>query len=254
MSEPSNLDRRVVIFGGGSDIGLAILAELARSYPVRATLAMRPDPTKRAAALEAARLAGVAADIVDFDATDFASHPELIAELFEDPVDVAILAFGQLADATVWQEQATLVDLVQTNLTGALSVGSLVAARMRQQGSGRLIVLSSMAGEKVRPSNFPYGITKAGMDEFFSQLADVVGPQVHVLIVRPGKVRTKMLNDAASQARQSDLLTVSPQQVARQVVNALNAGKQMIRVPWIFGPLVTCYRHLPSVIRRRLNF
>lgn len=241
--------RRVVVFGGGSEIALAILTQLASRAPLSVTLAMRSDSASRAMAAQSAQLAGVSAAVVDFDATDFASHPGLIGQLFTEPVDVAIIAFGMLGEASMWADQPALVQLAQTNFVGALSVGSLVAERFRQQGSGQLIIISSMAGEKVRPANFPYGASKAGMDAFFSQLAAELAPQVQVLVVRPGKVRTKLLGDA-----KTDVLTVSPQRVAKSVVRALDAGKQLIRVPWIFGPLVTLYRHLPDAIRRRLNF
>ena len=82
---------------------------------------------------------------------------------------------------------------MQTNYTGVVSVGIPLAQRLETQGHGTLVLLSSVAGERVRKANFVYGSSKAGADGFFQGLGDrLVGSGVHVMIVRPGFVRTKM--------------------------------------------------------------
>ena len=107
-------------------------------------------------------------------------------------VDVAIVAFGLLGDAEeLWQNQRKAVQIAGINYTAAVSVGVLLGEKMRAQGSGRIIAMSSAAGERVRRSNFVYGSTKAGLDGFYLGLGEALREfGVRVLVIRPGQVRT----------------------------------------------------------------
>jgi len=113
-------------------------------------------------------------EYLDFDALDTASHPAVIESAWaHGDVDVAIVAFGVLGDAEeLWQNQAKAVLTAQINYTAAVSVGVLVGEKMRAQGFGQIIAMSSVAGERVRRSNFVYGSTKAGLDGFYLGLSD----------------------------------------------------------------------------------
>ena len=98
---------------------------------------------------------------------------------------------------------------------------------MREQGHGTIVALSSVAGERARKSNFIYGSSKAGMDAFFQGLGDsLVGTGVHVMIVRPGFVHTKMTTgmDAAP-------LSTTPEAVAQAIVHGLERGRESVWVP-----------------------
>ena len=131
-----------------------------------------------------------------FDARDTASHDAFVADVFDrvGDIDLALLAFGVLGD----QEEAehdgrAAVDIAEVNYVGSVSVTVPIAQRMRTQGHGTIVALSSVAGERARRSNFVYGSSKAGMDAFFQGLGDtLVGSGVRVMIVRPGFVHTKM--------------------------------------------------------------
>ena len=82
---------------------------------------------------------------------------------------------------------------MHVNFTGAVSASLAVAAQLRRQGHGRLVVLSSVAGERVRKANFVYGSSKAGLDGFAQGLGDsLVGTGARVLVVRPGFVHSAM--------------------------------------------------------------
>ena len=85
------------------------------------------------------------------------------------------------------------VDAAITNYVGSVSTGLLAAEQFRRQGHGLLVVLSSVAGERVRKANFVYGSTKAGLDGFAQGLGDALeGSGAKVMVVRPGFVTTKM--------------------------------------------------------------
>ena len=142
--------------------------------------------------------------------------------------DLVLLAFGVLGD----QEEAehdgrAAVEIVEVNYLGAVSVAVPLAQRMREQGHGTIVVLSSVAGERARRSNFVYGSSKAGMDAFFQGLGDsLVGTGVQVMIVRPGFVHTKMTEgmDAAP-------LSTTPEAVADAIVHGLARGRETVWVP-----------------------
>ena len=162
---------------------------------------------------------------------------------------MAIVAFGLLGDAEeLWQDQAKAVRIAEVNYTGAVSVGVLLGQRMSAQGFGQVIVMSTVAGEKVRRSNFVYGSTKAGLDGFYRNLGIALAPAgVKVLVVRPGQVRTRLsahVKDAP--------LTVDKEAVAKQVVDAARAGKDLIWAPPAFQLVMLVLKHIPAPIFRRL--
>ena len=239
---------RIALFGGTSDIGLAIVEELAEGSAAEIVLLLRAISASADSARERLSSQGHTVQTMEFDALDFESHPSIVGALFTTPVDVAIVAFGVLGDAAqVWRVPELGVQTVQVNATGAISVGIALGQEFSRQGGGTVILVSSMAGEKVRPSNFVYGLSKQAADEFYTQLDGKI-PALRVLVVRPGFVSTKL-----TAGRQAALST-SPEVVATATVQALRRGKSIVRVPRIFGPLIGVYRHLPKFIRIRLSF
>ena len=141
------------------------------------------------------------------------------------------------------------VQLARTNYVGAVSVCLAVARRLREQGHGTLIVLSSVAGERVRRSNFIYGSTKAGLDGFAQGLGDALaGSGAGVLIVRPGFVKTKMTAGMAAAP-----LSTTPESVATATVRALQRGQEIVWVPWPLRWVMVVIRHLPRSLFRRLK-
>jgi decaprenylphospho-beta-D-erythro-pentofuranosid-2-ulose 2-reductase len=241
----------VLVLGGGSDLGLAIARELVSRRARTVVLAGR-DPQRFATGAGELRAAG--ADRVEtmaFDATDFASHGGFVDDAFAlvGDLDLVVIAFGVLGDAETAERDAALaLEIVQTNYTGVVSISVPLAQRFEAQGHGTIVLLSSVAGERVRKANFVYGSSKAGADGFFQGLGDrLAGTGVHVMIVRPGFVRTKMtagMKDAP--------LAASPEQVATAVADALARDRQIIWVPAPLRWVMAALRHLPRPIFRRL--
>lgn len=246
--------QHILLIGGTSEIGLATVGEIiSQGGAPTVTLALRKDSPRAEAAVEEVTRAGAGeVRVVDFQATDFASHPEVIREAFAaGDVDVAVVAFGTLGDQeALWQDQALAVESAQTNYTAYVSVGVLLGQAMKAQGHGTIIALSSVAGQKVRRSNFVYGSAKAGMDGFYLQLGEALrGDGVKVTVVRPGQVRTKMtagLDEAP--------LTVNKEDVAEAAVEAALKGERSVFVHKLFGPVSFVLQHIPAPIMRRLSF
>jgi decaprenylphospho-beta-D-erythro-pentofuranosid-2-ulose 2-reductase len=240
----------ILLLGGASDMGLAVVEEFLTRGPARVVLAARPGEDLKPA-IERMESAGASnVDTVDFDATDFDSHPDVFNHIWDKgDIDLAIVAFGVLGDnEEQWQDQSKAVLAAQVNYTGAVSVGVLLAERMKQQGHGQIVVFSSVAGEMVRRSNFVYGSTKAGTDGFYRMLGEALrGSGVRVLTVRPGQVRTNMtegLDDAP--------LTVDKSDAAKAVAAGVDGKKPVIWIHPLFRWIMLILKNLPQAVVRHL--
>ena len=251
MRNGLGLPQSVLVLGGGSDIGVATARALVARRARTVILAGRhPD------ALEgtAAELRGVGADRVDvvaFDARDVSSHAAFVEDVFarHGDIDVVLFAFGVLGDQAQAEKDAdAAIAMVETNCVGAVSVGVHVANRMRLQGHGALVVLSSVAAERPRRSNFVYGASKAGADAFFTGVGDaLVGSGVRVLVVRPGFVHTKMTTGLPPAP-----FSTTPDEVAAAIVRALETGAEEIWVPAKLRAVMSLLRHVPRAVFRKL--
>lgn len=246
LGQPQTL----LLLGGTSDIALAV-AERYAQVGARPTvvLAARPGP-RREAAQERIRAAGLAVEVVDFEAEDVDSHPGVIAEVARGrDIDVSVVAFGILGDEeTAWQDHAEAVRHARINYLAPVSVGVLLGDVVRRQGHGSIVALSSVAGERVRRSNFVYGSGKAGMDGFFLGLGEALRERGgHVAVVRPGFVHTKM-----TEGRDPAPLSVSPEKVAEAVVEAVTERRDLVWVPGAMRVVMSGLRHVPRKIFRKL--
>jgi len=241
--------QKVLLLGGTSDIGLAVVRRLVARRPAQVVLAARPSERRDAAA---AGLAGAGHDVVvlDFDAEQTSAHEEVVDAAFQGAdVDVAVVAFGVLGDQeTAWREHGAAVRTVQVNTTAAVSVGVLLAQRLSRQGHGTVVALSSVAGERPRRSNFVYGASKAGMDAFYTGLREALRPDgVRVVVVRPGFVRSAM-----TEGLQAAPLATDPDAVARWTVAAVRGGRDTVWAPPPLRWVMSALRHVPAPVFRRL--
>jgi decaprenylphospho-beta-D-erythro-pentofuranosid-2-ulose 2-reductase len=241
----------ILLLGGTSEIGLAIVREYLSARPLRVILGVQPDdPVADDAVNGLLGFGATAVDVLEFDATDCPTHPQVIDAAWAiADVDVAIVAFGLLGDAErLWQDQSAAVRAAQVNYTGAVSVGVLLGQKMKAQGYGQIIAMSSVAGELVRRSNFVYGSTKAGLDGFYRLLGDALatfGPKV--LVVRPGQVRTRM----SAHVKEAPL-TVNKEAAAAQIVLAARKGLKLIWVPPLFRLVMIVLKHIPAPLFKLL--
>ncbi|MFA7248369.1 MAG: SDR family NAD(P)-dependent oxidoreductase [Dehalococcoidia bacterium] len=252
MSDATGRPRSVVVLGGGSEIGLAIARALAERGARAVVLAARR-PEALEAPLAALRAAGAVAEAVPFDAEHIATHEAAVGRAFEraralgGDVDVAVVAFGLLDDQRTIDESPERAGRVAVvNYAGAVSSGLAAAQRMRAQGHGTLVVISSMAGQRPRPSNVPYASAKAGLDAFADGLGEALrGTGVRVMTVRPGMVRTRM---TAGIARQP--LAVSPERVAADVLRGLDRGARVVWTPRAMVLIAAAIRWAPRALFR----
>lgn len=246
VGDPQSL----LLLGGTSEIGLAVASRFAASRPgLRVVLAARPSSRLDAAVAQLRRL-GCDVTTVPFDACAPRTHRETIDKAFSGgDIDVSVVAFGLLGDQErAWTDQDAAVELAEVNYTAAVSVGVLLGRRLTEQGHGSLVALSSVAGERARRANFVYGSTKAGMDAFYSGLTEALRPAgVHVAVVRPGFVHTRMTSGLKPPP-----LSVTPDQVADVIVEAVHRRRELVWAPAPLRYLMSVLRHLPRAVFRRL--
>src|SRR5918912_3480447 len=114
-----------------------------------------------------------------------------------------------------------------------------LAQRMRTQGHGTIVVLSSVAGERARKSNFVYGASKAGVDAFAQGLGDsLAGTGVHVMVVRPGFVKTKMTAGMSPAP-----FSTTADAVAEEIVKGLARGSHTVWAPPLLRGVMSVLRH-----------
>lgn len=240
----------ILVLGGRSDIACAITRRMASPNLRTVVLAQRPSD----AATSGGDLddLGEAVEIVteSFDATAHDGHAEFIEKIADDhgDLDVVIQAFGQLGSG-VNDDPVGAARLVDVNMAGAVSSGLAVADRLKRQGHGTLVVLSSVAGVRTRPSNFVYGATKAGQDAFSTGLGHALaGTGARVLTVRPGFVRSAM-TDGLDEAP----FACDPDDVAQATVKALEGGASVVWAPGILRYVFGILRVVPGFVWRRLD-
>jgi decaprenylphospho-beta-D-erythro-pentofuranosid-2-ulose 2-reductase len=247
----------ILLLGGTSEIGLAICERYLQNAHARILLADLPDHPRKNDAIAALTAAGAkSVEWIDFDGTESDTHPAVIDQAFTGgDVDVAVVAFGLLGDAEeLWQNQRKAVQIAEINYTAAVSVGVLLGEKMRAQGFGQIIAMSSAAGERIRRSNFVYGSTKAGLDGFYLGLGEALREfGVRVLVIRPGQVRTSttIAHWKATGAKEAPL-TVDKEYVANLAVTAAAKGKELIWAPGAFRYVMMVLRHIPRPIFRKL--
>jgi decaprenylphospho-beta-D-erythro-pentofuranosid-2-ulose 2-reductase len=236
----------VLLIGGTSEIGLAILAALQLPPQTRVLLAGRDADRLRSAA--ASLRASVT--VLGYDATDPAAHEKLVAAAFaEGPVDMVISAAGVLIpQERLDTEPAQAGVLIETNFTSHVTALLAVAAQMREAGRGLIVILSSVAAIRPRRANFVYGAAKAGLDAFGRGLADSLhGSGVRVLLVRPGFVIGRMTAGMPPAP-----LSSTPDQVGAAVAAVVDKPSGVVWVPSSLRVFAALLRVLPRPLWRRL--
>ncbi len=243
--------REVLLIGGSSEIALAIARRLAADGPVRPYLLGRDRGRleESLAMLHRVGCAGGALELLDAD--DLDTHGPVIARAFADSggFDLAVLAIGVLgAQEGLDADPDVAAEVMRVNFVGCGSLLLHCLRRMRGQGRGTVVVLSTVAAERARAGNAIYGAAKAGLDALAQGLGDAgAGSGVRVLVVRPGFVRTRMTHGLPAAP-----LATTADEVADATVRALSGRAHTIWVPGRLRPIFIVLRHLPRRLYQRL--
>ena len=245
----ADLDRpaRILLLGGTSEIGLAIVAALKAPANTQVLLAGR-DEARLAAAGKELPFDTVA---IAFDALNLDTHKAVIHKVFADgPVDLVIAATGILTPQSDVDADPILgARMIEVNFTSHVTTVLETVAYMKAQRHGTIVVLSSIAAVRPRKANFVYGAAKAGLDAFARGLTDALeGSGVRVLLVRPGFVIGRMTAGMTAAP-----LSSTPAQVGTAVAAALDGGASQVWVPRSLSVLATALRMVPRSAWRRMR-
>ena len=244
--EPGGLSR-VLLLGGTSEIGLAILSALNLAPGTEVILAGRD-----AQRLEAAgKTLNRPVTVVRYDAMDTGGHQAFADQICAVGVpDLVIAATGVLiSEEDAESDVRRAAAMIETNFTGHVTVLLAFGKRMRRHGCGTIVVLSSVAAIRPRKFNAVYGAAKAGLDAFARGFADELhGSGVRVLLVRPGFVIGRMTEGMTAAP-----LATTPEAVGAAVASALRGKKSTVWVPAPLAGLATVLRLVPRPIWRKID-
>jgi short-subunit dehydrogenase len=243
--------RRILIVGAGSAIAEATARIFAERGDALYLVGRNTGVLESIAADLKVRGAGlVGMDVMD--AGDLRAHLPMLdrCEQFLGGLDTVLIAYGTLSDQKACERSAELTALELNN--NALSVASLltpIAARFEQRRTGAIAVISSVAGDRGRSSNYVYGSAKALVTAFLSGLRQrLYGAGVSVITVKPGFVDSPM-----TAAFRKGLLWTKPPQIAKGIVRAIDRSSTVVYLPGFWRPIMFIIRAVPEAVFRRLK-
>lgn len=164
-------------------------------------------------------------------------------------VDTAVLCHGVLLDNEAARDDpAAHRRMIEINYTSSALLLERLADKLTQQGGGVIAVLSSVAGDRGRASNYCYGATKAALSAYADGLRGrLCGSGVHVVTIKPGPTATAM-TAGKDQNKMAD-----PRQVARQIVKAIDCRKDILYTPGKWRLIMAVIRLIPERLFKRLS-
>lgn len=244
MSKPA-----VLILGATSDIAIATAHVFAaQGHPLQ--LAARDIEKLEATKTDLEVRYQVPVSVQEFDVLNFESHAPFVSELSELP-GIAICTIGLLGSQTDDEQNLQSArQVMQSNYEGPAHILSLLANAFEERGSGTLVGISSVAGERGRASNYIYGSAKAGFTAFLSGLRNRLSSKgVHVVSVLPGFVATKMTEGMDL----PDKLTAQPDEVAAAIEHAILKKRNVIYVRPVWALIMGIIRNIPEAIFKKTS-
>lgn len=239
----------VLILGATSDMGRSIARRFAeKGHGLQ--LAARNTESLKPLQSDLQTRHGVACTLHAFDAIDFEGHRNFWNGLHPKP-DTCIVVFGYMEDnARATEDPTVLLNTVNVNFTGAVSILNVVSRAFLDAGKGWIACIGSAAGERGRASNYVYGSAKAGLKAYLSGLRNELhGHGIHVCTVIPGFVRTRMTQDMDLPG----LLTAEPEDVANTVYKSLTGNKDVVYVKWYWKWIMMIIRNIPESVFKRMR-
>lgn len=252
MTTTASSAPRVALFGATSDIATS----LARRYAGRqARLVLVGRDAGRLEALAADLRVRGAAEVctqqADFTQLDAIAGVADAAWQALGGLDIAVLAYGSLPDQPAVQAsaQAAMAELTLNFVSPSGLLGEL-AQRFETQRVGTIAVITSVAGDRGRGSNYLYGAAKGGLQRFAEGLRHRLHASgVNVLDIRPGFVATRM----TAHLPQSGPLWATPDTVAEEIDSAITAGRAVLYTPWFWRFIMALVRALPRAAFHRTS-
>ena len=244
--------RKILIIGATS----AIAEATARLFAARGDalfLVARNAEHLRAVVADLNVRGAARTDNATLDATDFAAHEAVLDRAERDlgGIDVALIAHGTLSDQAQCERSLdALRREFDTNAISTIALLTSLANRMEARRSGTLAVISSVAGDRGRQSNYVYGAAKAAVSTFLGGLRQRLAKSgVTVLTIKPGFVDTPMTAGIANKGA----LWAQPEHIAAGIVKAIDGRRNIVYLPWFWRWIMLVIRHIPEPIFKRVK-
>jgi decaprenylphospho-beta-D-erythro-pentofuranosid-2-ulose 2-reductase len=243
---------KVLILGATSPIARLLAVKFA-SIGAHLYLGARDEAEAARIADDIRVRAGAPAIAGKFDAADFASHAEVVERATKElgGLDGVVLCFGTLGDEDKAQvDAAEALATIQQNFTGAVSLLTIAAQKLEAQGSGFIVVIGSVAGDRGRRRNYVYGSAKGALHLFVQGLRSRLSKsKIHVMTVILGTVDTRM-----TWGREGTLFTVPPERAADLIFEAWRKKREVVYVPSFWRPIMAVVRAIPERIFKHASF
>lgn len=243
------MSKYVLIIGAKSDIAKACAREYAKGgYGL--VLAARGVDELGGFASDIKIRHSVGVELRELDVTDFGSHRAFWDSLSPKP-DGVLVAAGYMAEQKLCESDwGETLRTINVNFTGAVSLLNIIANEFEARGSGFIIGISSVAGDRGRATNYIYGASKAAFSAYLSGLRNRLhGAGVRVLTVKPGFVATKMTQGLDLPAK----LTAKPEDVAKDIVRAGQKGADALYTKGIWRLIMLIIKHIPERIFKKMR-
>jgi len=250
-SPSAKVTRKILVLGATSGIAEAVCRIWASQGAQLFLVARNPEKLAVVAAdLKTRGAAYVGTAVADLDDTE--KHAELLSHAVNSltGMDVALLAHGILGDqARAEQDFHHAAQILHTNLVAPISLLTWLANYCVQRRAGVLAVLSSVAGDRGRKSNYLYGSSKAGLTAFLAGLRNRIDREgVTVMTIKPGPVKTAMTAGMRGSEKFADV-----DKVAQSIVSAIDKRVDTVYVPFQWAPIMWVVRSIPERIFKKLN-
>jgi short-subunit dehydrogenase len=245
----AKITKKILVLGATSGIAEATCRIWAAQGAQLFLVARNPEKLAAVAAdLQTRGASYVGTAVADLD--DTGKHAELLSHAINSltGMDIAYLAYGVLGDQPrAEQDFEHAAQILHSNFVAPVSLLTWLANFCVQRHAGVLAVISSVAGERGRKSNYLYGSSKAGLTAFLAGLRNRIDREgVTVLTIKPGPVATAMT--AHMNIKKADVNSV-----AQAIVKAIDAKRDNLYVPAIFQPIMFVIRNIPDRIFKKLN-
>lgn len=245
--------KRILIIGATSAIAAACAREWLKTGPCQFVLTGRNRERLQALKDDLQARGASLVTTLELDITQQAQHAQIIENSVSNlgQIDIALVAPGTLPDQLQCQQNAErAVTEFNQNATHLIALLTHLANQLEQQRCGQLAVISSVAGDRGRGSNYLYGAAKAAISAFCSGLmVRLAKANVSVTIIKPGFVRTPMTADLPLPEK----LVATPEQVASGIVEGIRKQRPILYVPGFWRYIMLVIRLIPTALFRRLS-
>lgn len=192
-------------------------------------------------------------EIFVMDSSDYTKYGEMLDSCLIKfkQIDLVLIAHGTLPDQVMCQQSAEMtINEFNNNATSVIGIMTIFASQLEVQRYGTLAVISSVAGDRGRPSNYVYGAAKAAVSVFSEGMrARLFKCGVHVIDIKPGFVATPMTKDLDL----PKILTSSPEKIASLIIDGIKNKKSVIYVPGYWRLIMFIIKTIPAAIFKRLS-